>query len=175
MDSKLSACMHAQSLQSCPTLCNSMAYSSLGYSVHGILQEEYWIELPCPSAGDLPDPGIEPTSPADVESLPTELPGRPNVVYVCAKYIPSHFSRVRLFVTLWTEASQAPLSMGFSGKNTGVGCHSLLQGAFLTQGSNPGLMSPALAGRFFTTSATWEAPTLFTVPPKYWCIKCWCI
>ena len=76
-----------------------MAYSSLGYSVHGILQEEYWIELPCPSAGDLPDPGIEPTSPADVESLPTELPGRPNVVYVCAKYIPSHFSRVRLFVT----------------------------------------------------------------------------
>ena len=26
------------------------------------------------------------------------------------------------------------------GKNTGVGCHSLLQGIFLTQGSNPGLM-----------------------------------
>ena len=27
-----------------------------------------------------------------------------------------------------------------SGKNTGVGCHSLLQGIFLTQGSNPGLL-----------------------------------
>ena len=35
------------------------------------------------------------------------------------------------------------------GKNTGVGCHSLLQGIFPTQGSN--LRSPALAGRFFTS------------------------
>ena len=26
-----------------------------------------------------------------------------------------------------------------SGKNTGVGCHALLQGIFLTQGSNPGI------------------------------------
>ena len=43
------------------------------------------------------------------------------------------------------------------GKNTGVGCHALLQGIFLTQGSNLSLMSPALAAGFFTTSATWEA------------------
>ena len=34
---------------------------------------------------------------------------------------------------------QAPLSMGFSRKNTGVGCHFLLQGIFPTQGLNPGL------------------------------------
>ena len=32
-----------------------------------------------------------------------------------------------------------------------MGRHALLQGIFLTQGSNPCLMSPALAGRFFTT------------------------
>ena len=38
-----------------------------------------------------------------------------------------------------------------------MGCHFLLQGIFLTQGSNPRLMSSALAGRFFTSSATWEA------------------
>ena len=31
------------------------------------------------------------------------------------------FSHVQLFVTPWTVAHQAPLSMGFSGKNTGVG------------------------------------------------------
>ena len=43
------------------------------------------------------------------------------------------------------------------GKNTGVGSHAFLQGIFLTQGLNPRLMSPALAGEFFTTSATWEA------------------
>ena len=34
---------------------------------------------------------------------------------------------------------------------------SFRQGIFLTQGSNPFLMSPALVGRFFTTGATWEA------------------
>ena len=54
--------------------------------------------------------------------------------------------------TLWTVACQTP------GKNTGMGCHALLQGIFPTQGSNLGLMmSPALAGRFFTTNAIWEA------------------
>ena len=39
-------------------------------------------------------------------------------------------------MTLWTVARQAPLSMDSSGKNTGVGCHFLLQGIFPTQGSN---------------------------------------
>ena len=43
------------------------------------------------------------------------------------------------------------------GKNTGVGCHALLQEIFPTQGLNMCLMSPALAGGFFTTSAMWEA------------------
>ena len=44
------------------------------------------------------------------------------------------------------------------GKNTGMGCHALLQWIFLTQGSNPCLTFHALSGRFFITSATWEAP-----------------
>ena len=39
-------------------------------------------------------------------------------------------------------------------KNTGEGCHSLLQGIFPTQGSK----SPKLTSRFFTTSATYETP-----------------
>ena len=43
----------------------------------------------------------------------------------------------------------------FPGKFIGVGCHFLLQGIFPTQGSF--LMSPALAGEFFTTSTIWEA------------------
>ena len=42
-------------------------------------------------------------------------------------------------------------------KNTGVGCPALLQGIFPDPGIKPAsLMSPVLAGRFFTTSATWE-------------------
>ena len=38
--------------------------------------------------------------------------------------------------TPWTVTHQAPLSMGFSSKNTGVGCNFLLWGIFPTQGSN---------------------------------------
>ena len=48
------------------------------------------------------------------------------------------------------------------GKNTGVGCHALLQGIFLTQGWNLDLMFPALAGGFFTTSTIREAPGSLT-------------
>ena len=50
------------------------------------------------------------------------------------------FSHVELFVTQWTVAPQAPLSMDFPGKNTGVGCHALLQGIFLIQRLNPRLL-----------------------------------
>ena len=39
----------------------------------------------------------------------------------------------------WTVSGQAPLSMGFSSRNTEVGHHSLLQGIFLTQKLNLGL------------------------------------
>ena len=49
------------------------------------------------------------------------------------------------------------------GRNIGGGCRALLQGNFLTQGSNPHLLStslksPALAGRFFITSTTQGSP-----------------
>ena len=44
------------------------------------------------------------------------------------------------------------------GKKTGVNCHDLLQGIFLAQRWNPRLiLSPALTGRFSTTSTAWEA------------------
>ena len=71
----------------------------------------------------------------------------------------SRFSRVWLFATLWTVAHQAPLSMGFSRQEFWSGLSRpppedipdpLIKLASLT--------SPALAGRFFTTSATWESP-----------------
>ena len=52
----------AKSLQSCPTLWPYGLYSSPGSSVCGILQQEYWSGLPCPPPGDLPIPGIEPSS-----------------------------------------------------------------------------------------------------------------
>ena len=43
---------------------------------------EYWSGEPFPSPGDLPNPGIEPKSPAlQVDSLPAEPPGKPNPMY----------------------------------------------------------------------------------------------
>ena len=51
-------------------------------------------------------------------------------------WVLSNFSRVQLSVTLWTISHQVPLPWGSPGKNTGVGCQALLQGIFLTQGSN---------------------------------------
>ena len=44
----------------------------------GFSRQEYWNGLPFPSPGDLPNPGIEPRSPAlQADSLPTELQGKP--------------------------------------------------------------------------------------------------
>ena len=69
----------------------------------------------------------------------------------------SHFSHIQLFVTLWTVAHQAPLSMGFSKQQYSSGLPWPLSGDL----PNPViehvfLRSPALAGRLFTSSATWE-------------------
>ena len=63
-----------------------------------------------------------------------------------------------------TVAHLAPLSMEFSSRNPGVGCRFLVQGIFSTQELNPHLFaSTALAGISFTTSATWEALSLYGI------------
>ena len=49
-------------------------------------------------------------------------------------------SHVRLFVAQRTVAQQAPLSWNFPDKDTGAGCHFLLQGLFPTQRLNPCLL-----------------------------------
>ena len=49
------------------------ALPSMGFS-----RQEYWSGLPFPSLGDLPDPGIEPGSPAlEADALTSEPPGKP--------------------------------------------------------------------------------------------------
>ena len=70
------------SAKSCPTLAIpwTVAYQvpmSMGFS-----REEYWSRLPFPFPGELPDPGIEPGSPAlQADSLPTKLWGKPREVW----------------------------------------------------------------------------------------------
>ena len=48
----------------CLTLFDPTDYSLPGSSVHGIFRQEYWSALSLPFPGDLPNPGIKPTSPA---------------------------------------------------------------------------------------------------------------
>ena len=64
--------------QSC--LCDPMACSLPGFSTMGFSQQEYWSGLPFPSPGDLPDPGIEPGSPAlEADAVTSEPPGKPEI------------------------------------------------------------------------------------------------
>ena len=71
--------------QSCPTLCDPHELVQLFVTpwtvAHqaplstGFSGQEYWSGLPFPSPGDLPNPGIEPRSPAlRADSLSFELP-----------------------------------------------------------------------------------------------------
>ena len=63
-----------------------------------------------------------------------------------------HFSRVRLFATLWITAREAPLSMGFSRQEYWNGLPCPPPGALLDPGIEPkSLTFPALAGWDFTT------------------------
>ena len=69
--------------QSCPTLHATpwtVAYQApptMGFS-----RQEYWSGLPFPSPGDLPDPGIEPGSPAlQADALTSEPPGKPTLLF----------------------------------------------------------------------------------------------
>ena len=47
----------------------------------GFSRQEYWSGLPFPSPGDIPDPGMEPRSPAlQADALPSEPPGKPSYI-----------------------------------------------------------------------------------------------
>ena len=77
-------------------------------------------------------------------------------VHICA-CVQRCFSRVQLFVTLWTVASQVPLSMGFSRQEYWSGFPYPPLGVLSNSEIEPtSLLSPALADRFFTTNTTWE-------------------
>ena len=74
--------------QLCPILCDPR-----DYTVHGILQAEYWSGQPFPSPGDLPNPGIEPRFPAlQTDSLPAEPQGKPSSFIATAIIINQQFT-----------------------------------------------------------------------------------
>ena len=82
-------CMRVMSLQSCLTPCDPMdcIAHQAPLSIR-FLRQGYWSGLPFPSPGDLPNPGIEPGSPAlQADSLPTELFvfSKTSLEYLCFK------------------------------------------------------------------------------------------
>ena len=87
-----------------------------------------------------------------------ELPKWLILCYIHFLCVLSHLGGVQLCATPWTVALQAPLSEGFSRQEHWSGLPGPPLGALPDSGfkaSSP--ISPALASRFFTTSATWEA------------------
>ena len=86
-------------------------------------------------------------------------------VYHTVKVKVKSLSCVGLFATPWTvEPTRLRHPWDFPGKNTGVGCHFLLQGIFTTQGSNPGLLHCRE-----TVWATREADLLVTRYHQFLC------
>ena len=71
----------------------------------------------------------------------------------------NHFSCVQYFAISWIVARQDPLSLVFSRQGYWSRLSFPPPGDLPDPGIEPvSLTSPALAGAFFTTSATWEAP-----------------
>ena len=96
--------------QLCPTFCDPMGYSLPGSSLHGILQARVLEWV----AISFSRGSSQPRDRTQVSSIP----GR------CF-----HGLQLSRLLCPWNSPS----------KNTGVGCHSLLQGIFLARGLNPGL------------------------------------
>ena len=77
---KVRGCVHAcvcVRAQFCQTLCDPMDCTFQALPSMGFSRQEYWSGLPFPSPGDLPNPEIEPRSPAlQADSLPTKPLGK---------------------------------------------------------------------------------------------------
>ena len=111
------ACVHAQPLQSCLALCDPIGVQPTRLLCPWeFCRQAYWSGLPCPPPGDLSDPrsnvGLLHFLHWQVGSLSQEPPGKPSEHMSMSVLSP--FSRVQLFVTLWTVACQASLSLRFS-------------------------------------------------------------
>ena len=117
----------------------------------GFSRQEYWSGLLCLLPGDLPHPGIKLMSlpsPSLAGSLPLVPLGKP---FMCVH----GYSVLSYSLRLMDYSLLCPWD--FPGKNTGGGCHFLLQGIFLTQGSNPHLLHLLLWQELLYHWATWEA------------------
>ena len=78
------SCCCSLATESYPTLCNAIDCSPPGSFVHGISQARILEWVAFPSAGHLPNPGIEPGSPElQADSSPSEPSGKPMLGLSC--------------------------------------------------------------------------------------------
>ena len=95
----------------------------------GYPRQEYWSGLPFPSPGDLPDPGIEPRSPAlQADALPSEPPGS-----------------LTLYVLNYTIAVYVTPALG-AVKHSGTGSEVLEKESEANLGPDTGGKSPHISG-----------------------------
>ena len=161
--------VHTKSLQSCLILCDPKDRSLPGSSVCGILQERVlkWVAVSS-SRGSFHLGDWTPISYVSwigrrVLCHQGHL-GSPCAVLWCAQLV----SCVWLFATPRTITRQAPLFVGILQARILEGLPCLPPGDPPDSGTESTfLMSPALAGRFFTTSATWEDHVLCTRHQAY--------
>ena len=102
------------------TFC--LIFLSMGFS-----RQEYWSGLPCPSPGDLPDPGIKSRSPA----LQADF-------FLLSEPLSENESHSVMSDSVQPHGLYSPWNS--PGQTTEVGSLFLLQGIFPTQELNPGLL-----------------------------------
>ena len=110
-----------------PTLCNPMDCSRQALLSRVFFRQEFWSGLPFPPPRDLPDPGIQPMSPASLAlqaySLPLSHQGSPVSHPCCAVLSRSVVSNSLRPLPGSSVHGDSP------SKNTGEGCSGLLQGS----------------------------------------------
>ena len=90
-----------------------------------------------------------------------------NTCEECVRVL-SPLSRVCVFATPWSIASQTPLSVELSRQEYWMGCRARLQGIFLTQGSNPRLLLFLHCQAGFGPLCLLRGPTLSYNPGLLW-------
>ena len=109
-----------------PTLCNPLDCSPPGSSVLGFFRQDYWSGLPFPPPGDLPDPGMEAASPVSPALQRDSLLLRHQRSPLNFMLL-SRFSCVDSVRPHRRQPTGLPHPWDSPDKNTGVGCHFLLQ------------------------------------------------
>ena len=141
-----------------PWTLTHQAPSSMGFS-----RQEYWSGLPFPSPGDLPNPGIKLRSPALQADASTSEPlGKP--CYYCCYWVTSVVSdSVRPHRQ---QPTRLPRPWDSPGKNTGVGCHFLLQRMKVKSESE--LVQSCLTLKTPWTTAHQTPPSMGFSRQEYW-------